>query len=137
METAGGIINALPLLGQEVFLVVNGDISTNFPYERLKNVNVDLAHLVLVKNPDHHPQGDFGLDVTGRVIDSSERKLTFSGIGLYRSELFLNTPPGPCKLGHLLRQAILGERVSGQEFDGFWMDIGTPERLQELNVLSI
>jgi MurNAc alpha-1-phosphate uridylyltransferase len=136
LETAGGIINALPLLGQEVFLVVNGDISTNFPFDRLKNVNVDLAHLVLVKNPDHHPQGDFGLDVTGRVIDSSERKLTFSGIGLYRSELFLNTPPGPCKLGHLLRQAILGERVSGQEFDGFWMDIGTPERLQELNALS-
>ena len=136
LETAGGIINALPLLGQEVFLVVNGDISTNFPFDRLKNVNVDLAHLVLVKNPDHHPQGDFGLDVTGRVIDSSERKLTFSGIGLYRSELFLNTPPGPCKLGHLLRQAILGERVSGQEFEGFWMDIGTPERLQELNALS-
>ena len=137
LETAGGIINALPLLGQEVFLVVNGDISTDFPFERLKNVSVDLAHLVLVKNPDHHPQGDFGLDVTGRVIDGGEKKLTFSGIGLYRSELFLNTPPGSCKLGHLLRQAILGERVSGQEFDGFWMDIGTPERLQELNVLSI
>jgi len=136
LETAGGIINALPLLGQEVFLVVNGDISTDFPFERLKNVSVDLAHLVLVKNPDHHPQGDFGLDVTGRVIDGGEKKLTFSGIGLYRSELFLNTPPGPCKLGHLLRQAILGERVSGQEFDGFWMDIGTPERLQELNALS-
>jgi MurNAc alpha-1-phosphate uridylyltransferase len=136
LETAGGIINALPLLGQEVFLVVNGDISTDFPFERLKNVSVDLAHLVLVKNPDHHPQGDFGLDVTGRVIDGGEKKLTFSGIGLYRSELFLNTPPGSCKLGHLLRQAILGERVSGQEFDGFWMDIGTPERLQELNALS-
>jgi MurNAc alpha-1-phosphate uridylyltransferase len=137
LETAGGIMNALPLLGQEVFLVVNGDISTNFPFDRLKNVTVDLAHLVLVKNPDHHPQGDFGLDVTGRVIDSSERKLTFSGIGLYRPELFLNTPPGRCKLGPLLRQAILSERVSGQDFDGFWMDIGTPERLQELNVLSI
>jgi len=136
LETAGGIINALPLLGQEVFLVVNGDISTNFPFEMLKNVSVDLAHLVLVKNPDHHPQGDLGLDVTGRVIDGGEKKLTFSGIGLYRSELFLNTPPGSCKLGHLLRQAILGERVSGQEFDGFWMDIGTPERLQELNALS-
>lgn len=135
LETAGGIINALPLLGSEVFLVVNGDIATNFPFAELKNVTVDLAHIVMVDNPEHHPQGDFVLDMTGRVIENGTEKLTFSGIGLYRPELFCNTPPGSIKLGHLLRQAIVSKRVSGQKFTGFWMDIGTPERLQNLNDL--
>ena len=135
LETAGGIINALPLLGDEVFLVVNGDIATNFPFSELKNLKVDLAHLVLVGNPAHHPQGDFGLDKTGMVIENCTEKLTFSGIGLYHPELFSNVPAGSSKLGPLLRQAIANQRVSGQKFAGFWMDIGTPERLQELNIL--
>jgi MurNAc alpha-1-phosphate uridylyltransferase len=135
LETAGGIINALPLLGGEVFLVVNGDIATDFPFAELKNQAVDLAHLVLVDNPEHHPQGDFCLDHTGKVIENCTKKLTFSGIGLYRPELFSNTPAGSSKLGPLLRQAIANQRVSGQKYAGFWMDIGTPERLQELNLL--
>ena len=135
LETAGGIINALPLLGDEVFLVVNGDIATDFPFAELKNQRVDLAHLVLVSNPEHHPQGDFGLDNTGKVIDNCTEKLTFSGIGLYHPELFRHTPAGSSKLGPLLRQAIANQCVSGQKFAGFWMDIGTPERLQELNLL--
>jgi N-acetyl-alpha-D-muramate 1-phosphate uridylyltransferase len=135
LETAGGIINALPLLGEDVFLVVNGDIAPNFPFAELKNQAVDLAHLVLVENPEHHPQGDFGLDNTGEVIEHCSEKLTFSGIGLYRPELFSNVPAGSSKLGPLLRQAIANHRVSGQKFTGFWMDIGTPERLQELNFL--
>ncbi len=131
----GGIINALPLLGSEVFLVVNGDIVTDFPFAELKNRSVDLAHLVLVKNPEHHAKGDFGLDNTGKVIESCPEKLTFSGIGLYRPELFDNTPAGSSKLGPLLRQAIASQRVTGQYYAGFWMDIGTPERLQELDYL--
>ena len=135
LETAGGIINALPLLGSEVFMVVNGDIATHFPFAQLKNVTVDLAHLVLVDNPAHHPGGDFGLDITGKLIEKSAENLTFSGIGLYRPELFFNVQPGSSKLGHLIRQAIVGQRVSGQKYAGFWMDIGTPERLQELNNL--
>ena len=135
LETAGGIINALPLLGDDVFLVVNGDIATDFPYAELKNLTVDLAHLVLVDNPEHHPQGDFGLDSSGKVIENGPGKLTFSGIGLYRPELFSRTPAGSSKLGPLLRQAIAAQRVSGQKFAGFWMDIGTPERLQELDFL--
>jgi MurNAc alpha-1-phosphate uridylyltransferase len=133
LETAGGIINALPLLGDEVFLVVNGDIATDFPFTGLKNQPVDLAHLVLVDNPVHHPGGDFGLEHTGLVISNSNKQFTFSGIGLYRPELFYNTPSGPSKLGPLLRQAIVGRRVTGQKMNGFWMDIGTPERLQELD----
>ena len=133
LETAGGIINALPLLGDAVFLVVNGDIATDFPFAELKNRTVDLAHLVLVDNPEHHPQGDFCLDSTGKVIENGAEHFTFSGIGLYRPELFSNTPAGSSKLGPLLRQAIAMQRVSGQKFAGFWMDIGTPERLQELD----
>ncbi|MFZ2406318.1 MAG: nucleotidyltransferase family protein [Methylobacter sp.] len=133
LETAGGIINALHLLGGEAFLVVNGDIATDFPFAELKNLAVDLAHLVLVDNPAHHPDGDFGLDKSGRVILNGAEQFTFSGIGLYRPELFNGIPSGPGKLGPLLRQAIAGGRVTGQKTDGFWMDVGTPERLQELD----
>jgi N-acetyl-alpha-D-muramate 1-phosphate uridylyltransferase len=135
LETAGGIVNALSLLGDEVFLVVNGDIVTDFPFAELINMTVDLAHLVLVNNPEHHLQGDFGLDNTGKVIENCTEKLTFSGIGLYRPELFSNIPAGSSKLGPLLRKAIASQRVTGQHFAGFWMDIGTPERLQELDYL--
>lgn len=135
LETAGGIINALHLLGNEVFLVINGDIATDFPFAELKNRPVDLAHLVLVNNPEHHPQGDFGLDNAGNVIENCTEQFTFSGIGLYRRELFNKTPAGKSKLGPLLRQAISMRQVSGQKFTGFWMDIGTPQRLQELDVL--
>ena len=135
LETAGGIINALPLLGDAVFLVVNGDVATDFPFAELKNRTIDLAHLVLVDNPEHHPQGDFGLDDAGKVTEKDAEKFTFSGIGLYRPELFSNIPAGSSKLGPLLRQAMSSRRVSGQKFAGFWMDMGTPERLQELNHL--
>jgi MurNAc alpha-1-phosphate uridylyltransferase len=135
LETAGGIVNALSLLGDEVFLVVNGDIVTDFPFAELKKTTVDLAHLVLVNNPEHHPRGDFGLDHTGKVIENCTEKLTFSGIGLYRPALFSNIPAGSSKLGPLLRKAIANQRVTGQHFAGFWMDIGTPERLQELDYL--
>jgi N-acetyl-alpha-D-muramate 1-phosphate uridylyltransferase len=133
LETAGGIINALHLLGDETFLVVNGDIATNFPFAELKDRTVDLAHLVLVDNPAHNAQGDFGLNKSGLLVSNSTKKFTFSGIGLYRPELFSNIPKGPSKLGPLLHQAIAGGRVTGQKMDGFWMDIGTPERLQELD----
>lgn len=134
LETAGGIVNALHLLGNETFLVVNGDIATDFPFKELKNQAVDLAHLVLVDNPAHHPEGDFGLDTSGSVVANASTQFTFSGIGLYRPELFSSVPEGPSKLGPLLRQAIAGGRVSGQKMDGFWMDIGTPERLHELDL---
>ena len=133
LETAGGIINALALLGDEVFLVVNGDIATDFAFAELKNLNIDLAHLILVDNPAHHPGGDFGLDKSGLVVASSAELFTFSGIGLYRPELFSTIPVGINKLGPILRQAIAKGRISGQKTDAFWMDIGTPERLQQLD----
>ncbi|WP_394753519.1 N-acetylmuramate alpha-1-phosphate uridylyltransferase MurU [Crenothrix sp.] len=134
LETAGGIVKALPLLGNAPFLVINGDIATDFPFANLKNLTVDLAHLVLVNNPDHHPHGDFSLDSNGYVNDGGAEKFTFSGIGVYHPDLFKDTPPGKSKLAPLLRAAMADRRVSGQKHTGFWMDIGTPERLQELDV---
>lgn len=133
LETAGGIVNALPLLGKEPFLVVNGDIATDFPFAGLHTVTVELAHLVLIDNPIHHPAGDFGLDDNGWVSNDGERKFTFSGIGVYHPDLFKSTPPGKSKLAPLLRHAIANKKVSGQYYQGFWMDIGTPERLNELD----
>ncbi len=133
LETAGGIINALPALGTEPFLVVNGDIATGYDFAQLRQKNIDLAHLVLISNPPHHPEGDFHLDATGQLSVQSSPRLTFSGIGVYRPELFSNQAPGIRKLGPLLRQAMSENRVSGEYFEGFWMDIGTPERLQTLH----
>ncbi|WP_026223638.1 N-acetylmuramate alpha-1-phosphate uridylyltransferase MurU [Methylosarcina fibrata] len=134
LETAGGIINALPLLDSEVFLVVNGDVATDFPYAELARVKVDLAHLILVDNPEHHPRGDFSLSDDGEVTENGRERFTFSGIGLYRPELFKETPPGIRKLGPLLRQAMSDRRVTGEKYSGFWMDVGTPERLQQLSL---
>jgi len=133
LETAGGIVNALPLLGDEVFLVVNGDIATDFPFATLKNQAVELAHLVLINNPPQHLTGDFVLDADAYVMEEGGEKFTFSGIGLYRPELFSKQAPGKSKLAPLLREAMVGRHVSGQHYGGFWMDIGTPERLQEFD----
>lgn len=133
LETAGGIIQALPLLGEQPFLVVNGDIACDFDFARLKNINVDLAHLVLVPNPEHHADGDFGLNSEGFVDEQATPPLTFSGIGVYSRQLFADLPAGSRKLGGLLREAMRKQRVSGEKFNGFWLDIGTPERLQALN----
>jgi MurNAc alpha-1-phosphate uridylyltransferase len=133
LETAGGIIKALPLLGHEPFLVVNGDIWTDFNFATLTKVNVNLAHLVLIDNPVHHPQGDFCLTTNGQLSNADNNRLTFSGIGIYSPELFADLPTGIVKLAPILRQAIDANRVTGGHFKGFWMDIGTPERLAELD----
>lgn len=132
LETAGGIIKALPILGDAPFLVTNGDIATDFPYATLNNKAVDWAHLVLVDNPEHHPLGDFGVTPAGIVAEDCLPQYTFSGIGVYHPRLFADLPEGSRKLGPLLRAAMAQQRVTGQVFSGFWMDIGTPERLQAL-----
>jgi N-acetyl-alpha-D-muramate 1-phosphate uridylyltransferase len=133
LETAGGIIKALPLLGPSPFLVVNGDIATDFPFASLKTLDIKLAHLVLVNNPAHHPDGDFGLDQLNNVVNDAPVKLTFSGIGVYSPALFEGCVRGKQKLAPLLRSAIDLQRITGQKFEGFWLDIGTPERLLELD----
>jgi MurNAc alpha-1-phosphate uridylyltransferase len=132
LETGGGIYRALPLLDSDPFLVVNGDIWTDYPFARLPRTLTDLAHLVLVDNPEHHPAGDFVLD-HGRVLAAGAPKLTFSGIGVYRHALFEGCRPGTFPLAPLLRAAMAAGRVSGEHYRGAWVDVGTPERLAALD----
>lgn len=128
LETGGGIFNALPLLGDGPFAVINADIWTDFDFANLPQQPEGLAHLVLVDNPEHHPQGDFALQ-DGRVHADGIPRLTFSGIGVYRRSLFDGSPEGPFPLAPLLRRAMAAGLVSGEHYAGVWYDIGTPERL--------
>ena len=136
LETGGGIFRALPLLGPAPFLVLNGDVWTDYPYAKLRESlrPTDLAHLVLVGNPDHNPAGDFVLRA-GRIVEEPGERLTFSGVGVYRPGLFDGCQDGIFKLAPLLRAASRAGRVSGEVHDGDWLDIGTPERLAELDRL--
>ena len=140
LETAGGIANALPLLGDAPFLVVNADIFTTADYAallaRTPPLAADsLAHLVLVSNPAHHPHGDFAL-AAGRVDDEGPARLTFSGIGVYDPALFSGILPGArAQLASLLRAAMRSGRVSGERFCGLWADVGTPQRLAEVDII--
>lgn len=141
LETAGGIATALPRLGPEPFLVLNGDVFIDLDVERLAerasagfDAHPDrLAHLVLVDNPPHHPRGDFGI-VAGLARDDVATRLTFSGIGLYRPELFAGVAPGTrARLAPLLVAAMRDGRVAAEHHRGYWLDVGTPERLNELD----
>lgn len=136
LETGGGIFRALPLLGDEPFLVVNGDIYCDYPFARLQRLHDSLAHLVLVDNPAHHQGGDFSLQ-QGQVSESADagKRLTYSGIAVLSPALFAECQPGAFKLAPLLRQAMADNRVSGERFDGHWIDVGTHERLAEVEQL--
>ena len=145
LETAGGIANAMSLLTDThktiPFLVVNGDIFCGFDYLSLRATldamlapeNQCLAHLVLVDNPEHHPEGDFSLQ-DGYLRLEGTQKFTFSGIGIYHPQLFQSIMPGEAaKLAPILRRAIQENKVTGEYFSGEWIDVGTPERLQQLD----
>lgn len=132
LETGGGIFNALPLLGAAPFVVVNADVWTDYPFAKLPADPEGLAHLVLIANPPHHPHGDFVLR-SGHVLSEDNEKLTFSGIGVYRPELFAACKPGKFPLAPLLRAAMEKHQVTGEHYQGAWFDIGTPERLQQLD----
>jgi N-acetyl-alpha-D-muramate 1-phosphate uridylyltransferase len=132
LETGGGILKALPMLGPAPFLVINGDIWSDLDPAGLRPAETDLAHLVLVDNPPHHPSGDFVL-IDGRVRPSGAPRLTFSGIGVYSPSLFAECRPGAFPLAPLLRGAMAEGRVGGIHHRGRWLDIGTPERLAELD----
>ena len=136
LETGGGIFNALPLLGEDPFLVLNADIWTDFPLSELPEQIEGLAHLVLVDNPEHHAQGDFSLSA-GQVSQRGPAMLTFGGIGVYSPELFSGCTAGAFPLAPLLRQAMDENRVSGEHYQGSWFDIGTPERLEAVNRVVI
>lgn len=132
LETAGGIYKALPLLGDGPFIVINGDILTDFPYATLVEKRPAAAHLVLVPNPEHHPAGDFALS-GDYALNEGENKYTYSGIGVFDPRLFSDCQPGSFPLAPLLRAAMEKTQVSAELYEGAWMDIGTPERLAEIN----
>ncbi|MDH4569944.1 nucleotidyltransferase family protein [Pseudomonas sp. BN414] len=136
LETGGGIFQALPLLGDEPFLIVNGDVWTDFEFSHLRRPLDGLAHLVLVDNPTHHPHGDFVLE-NGRVRDAvaGESSLTYSGIAVLHPRLFEGCQAGAFKLAPLLRQAMAAGQVTGERFAGRWVDVGTHERLAEVERL--
>jgi MurNAc alpha-1-phosphate uridylyltransferase len=136
LETGGGIFNALPLLGDAPFLVVNADIWTDFPYAGLPEEIDELAHLVMVDNPAHNAGGDFSLSA-GRLSQRGPAMLTYGGIGIYRPDLFADCNPGAFPLAPLLRRAMDAEQVSGEHYRGKWFDIGTPERLEAVNRVVI
>lgn len=137
LETAGGIIKALPLLGNKPFLVTNGDVWCDYKYSNHNPLSDDkLAHLILVNNPPHHPEGDFALpqqENTPLLKNNGKPKYTYSGIGYYHPQLFKNLPQGKRPLAPLLRKAIANRHITGELFKGNWRDIGTPERLDELD----
>ena len=145
LETAGGIANALHLLGEQPFAVVNGDVYCDYDFTHLPHCaaalanSSDMAHLVLVNNPEHNPSGDFCLSnqrvvPTPSTLNPQSSILTFSGIGLYRPALFDGIARGSAApLAPLLRAQIAAGKVSGEHHRGIWIDVGTPQRLQELD----
>ena len=145
LETGGGMLNALRLLGDAPFVAVNGDVWSDFDFARLPREPAGLAHLVLVDNPTHHPHGDFRLDADGRVHADGAPRLTFAGIGVYRPQLLarwreaIGPAPGAdavpprFPIAPLLRAAMAEGRVDGERHAGRWTDAGTPQRLHELD----
>jgi MurNAc alpha-1-phosphate uridylyltransferase len=144
LETGGGMLNALPLLGSEPFIAINGDIWCDADLQTLPTEPEGSMHLLMVDNPAHHSQGDFALDKNGRLHNDGPQRLTFSGIGVYRHSVLDNwrttvddttdagMKPPRFKLVSLLRAAIDNGQATGTHFRGRWTDVGTPERLAEL-----
>ena len=145
LETGGGMLNALDRLGHEPFLLVNGDIWIDHDLSSLAQAPASVAHLLMVANPAHVDQGDFALESDGFLVDSGPARLTYSGVGVYRAALFddwrpvlgnhagaSETPPR-FALAPLLRAAMRKHQVSGEFFAGNWIDVGTPQRLADLD----
>lgn len=140
LETAGGIRHALPLLGEEPFVVINGDVFCDADFAALRAATQSLraegplAHLLLVDNPAHHTEGDFRLAADGHIHADGNPRLTFAGLGAYHPALFAGLADDtPAKLAPLLREAMNAGKVTGQHHTGRWIDVGTPERLAELD----
>jgi len=134
LETAGGIIKALPLLGDEPFWVINGDIWCDYEIDISKKLIDDtLAHLVFVPNPPHNKYGDFDVDTDGYALDNPA--YTFAGIGLYNPKIFDDIEVGKKPLAPILKNAMAKHKITAEIFYGRWYDIGTPQRLKEINTL--
>jgi MurNAc alpha-1-phosphate uridylyltransferase len=139
LETAGGIINALPLLGDEPFILINGDVWTTFDFSALLDVKLDkdLAHLVFVTNPEQHPEGDFTL-LNGRAYTFDQEQLgenlTYSGVAIINPKMFDGLEHGKRPLAPLLKQGMLDGKISAEKMQAAWVDVGTPERLTALDL---
>lgn len=134
LETAGGIATALPLLGDEAFLVLNGDVYCDWDFKRARALTATTAHLVMVANPSHHAAGDFSLDGERVIYANGEETLTYAGIGVFSPSFFADINPGTVmKLRPLLDEAIRLGTLTGERFAGRWVDVGTPQRLAELD----
>jgi MurNAc alpha-1-phosphate uridylyltransferase len=136
LETGGGIFQALPLLGDQPFLVISSDIISAYPFQNLLREPQGLAHLVLVDNPVFHPHGDFSL-FGERIYYGKGHTFTFGNIGVYRPELFAHCHAGRFRLGELLKAEILNQQVSGEHYKGFWHNVGTPEQLDLVNECAV
>lgn len=133
LETGGGIHQALPLLGRGPFLVVNGDIWTDYPFARLRAVKCEHAHLVMVPNPPHNPEGDFALQ-NAVIREEGAEKLTFAGIAVYHPRILCNCEPGRFSMVPLMLRAMNEHLVTGETWKGTWSDIGSRQRLEEIGV---
>jgi N-acetyl-alpha-D-muramate 1-phosphate uridylyltransferase len=132
LETGGGIVNALPLLGNEPFITINADIYSQFNLALLPNALKHMAHLILVNNPNHNVYGDFNLNEAG-LIDGQKPSYTFSGIACYHPSLFNALSPGRFSVVPIIRENAAKNQVTGELYQGDWFDIGTKERLAEAN----
>jgi N-acetyl-alpha-D-muramate 1-phosphate uridylyltransferase len=130
LETGGGILQALPLLGTQPFIVLSCDIVSDYPLQNLPVEPKGLAHIVMVDNPDFHPTGDFGLD-NGQLLLDAPKKYTFGNIGIYRPELFDDMQPGYFRLGDLMKKKI--QQFTGEVYRGFWHNLGEPRQLIALD----
>jgi MurNAc alpha-1-phosphate uridylyltransferase len=131
LDTGGGIRQALPLLGDAPFAIINGDLFTQYPFSRLRAVKCDHAHLVMVPNPTYRTDGDFGLD-GGRMDPDGQPRYTFSGISVYHPRFFESTSPGRFSVVPMMIAAAREQKVTAELYRGDWHDIGTPERLDSL-----
>ncbi len=131
LETGGGVLKALALLGPDPFMVISSDIFTDFDFALLPKKPTGLIHLLMVDNPPHHPEGDYAL-VEGRLYKTGKPKFNFAGIGVYDPALFADCTPGVFPLNILFEQAIAQGKASGQHYAGLWHNIGTPEQLDDL-----
>lgn len=134
LETGGGIVRALKLLGPEPFWVINGDVLTDYAFTESQLAAGDLARLILVPNPAHNPAGDFGI-AAGRVVNQAGQLYTYSGTGLFHPDLFAGLQPEAFPLAPLLRQAADENLLAAELYEGSWLDVGTPERLQQAEAL--
>jgi N-acetyl-alpha-D-muramate 1-phosphate uridylyltransferase len=136
LDTGGGIVKALPLLGNEPFVILNGDTWTDYPFAQLsRSLGNDLAHLILTRTPPNRSEGDFGLE-GDRVTRAEDRSCVYCGISLLSTALFDGAPTGPFSLRDLLFDAITKGRVSGELWNGRWIDIGTPDQLEALRRIT-